>query len=131
MTTALQSNDRGPAGRRSRGLRDRHLKYLLVLPAVTVVVATAIWPLVDSFILSFRFWKLSRSNVPGPFVGLENYLWALVEEPAFWNAVWVTGLYTVLTVGFTTLFALGVALLLAPGGGSGSPCGPCSSSPSR
>ena len=54
--------------------------------------------------------------MPGPFVGFENDLWALVEEPAFWNAVWVTGLYTVLTVGFTTLLALGVALLLAPGG---------------
>ena len=87
-----------------------------MLPAVAVVVATAIWPLIDSFVLSFRFWKLSRSNVPGPFVGFENYLWALVEEPAFWNAVWVTGLYTVLTVGFTTALALGVALLLAPGG---------------
>ena len=109
----------GPAGarrRRSGGLRDRHLKYLLILPAVAAVVVTAIWPLIDSLVLSFRFWKLSRSNVPGPFVGFENYVWALVEEPAFWNAVWVTGVYTVLTVGLTTGFALGVALLLAPGG---------------
>ena len=101
---------------RSGGLRDRHLKYLLILPAVAVVVGTAIWPLIDSLVLSFRFWKLSRSNVPGPFVGFENYAWALVEEPAFWNSVWVTGVYTVLTVGLTTGLALGVALLLAPGG---------------
>jgi len=109
----------GPAGarrRRSGGLRDRHLKYLLILPAVAAVVVTAIWPLIDSLVLSFRFWKLSRSNVPGPFVGFENYVWALVEEPAFWNAVWVTGVYTVLTVGLTTGLALGIALLLAPGG---------------
>ena len=98
------------------GLRDRHLKYLLVLPAVAVVFATAIWPLVDSLVLSFRAWRLSRSNVPGPFVGLENYVWAIVEEPPFWNAVQVTGVYTVLTVGLTTLLALGAALLLAPGG---------------
>ena len=114
---AAEAGGDPPGARRPRrGLRDRHLKYLLVLPAVAIVFATAIWPLVDSFILSFRVWRLSRSNVPGPFVGFENYLWALVEEPAFWNAVWVTGLYTVLTVGFTTLFALGVALLLVPGG---------------
>ena len=110
------SGRRPASSRRRGGLRDRHLKYLLVLPAVVIVFATAIWPLVDSLILSFRAWKLSRSNVPGPFVGFENYLWALVEEPAFWNAVRVTGLYTVLTVGLTTLLALGVALLLAPGG---------------
>ncbi len=97
-------------------MRDRHLKYLLVLPAVVVVFATAIWPLLQSLILSFRSWKLSRSNVPGPFVGFENYTWALLEEPGFWNATIVTGVYTVLTVGLTTLLALGIALLLAPGG---------------
>ncbi len=97
-------------------MRDRHLKYLLVLPAVVVVFATAIWPLLQSLILSFRSWKLSRSNEPGPFVGFENYTWALLEEPGFWNATIVTGVYTVLTVGLTTLLALGIALLLAPGG---------------
>jgi len=97
-------------------MRDRHLKYLLVLPAVVVVLATAVWPLVNSLILSFRVWKLSKSNVPGPFVGWENYAWAVFEEPGFWNATIVTAVYTVLTVGLTTLLALGIALLLAPGG---------------
>ena len=97
-------------------MRDRHLKYLLVLPAVAVVFLTAIWPLIQSLILSFRTWRLSKSNVPGPFIGFENYEWALLEEPAFWNATWVTTLYTILTVGLTVLIALGIALLLAPGG---------------
>ena len=97
-------------------MRDRHLKYLLVLPAVVVVFATAIWPLIQSLILSFRSWKLSKSSVPGPFIGWENYSWAVLEEPDFWNATLVTGVYTVLTVGCTTLLALGIALLLAPGG---------------
>ncbi len=97
-------------------MRDRHLKYLLVLPAVVVVFATAIWPLIQSLILSFRTWKLSKSHVPGPFIGWENYSWALLEEPDFWNATVVTTVYTVLTVGCTTLIALGIALLLAPGG---------------
>jgi len=97
-------------------MRDRHLKYLLVLPAVVVVFVTAIWPLIQSLILSFRSWKLSKSSVPGPFIGWENYSWAIFEEPDFWNATMVTTVYTVLTVGLTTLIALGIALLLAPGG---------------
>ena len=97
-------------------MRDRHLKYLLVLPAVTVVFATAVWPLIQSLILSFRNWKLSRSSEPGPFVGWENYGWAIFEDPNFWNATAVTTVYTVLTVALTTLIALGIALLLAPGG---------------
>ena len=97
-------------------MRDRHLKYLMVLPAVVVVFATAIWPLLQSLILSFRTWKLSKSSVPGPFIGFENYSWALFEDPDFWNATAVTSVYTVLTVALTTLLALGIALLLAPGG---------------
>ena len=97
-------------------MRDRHLKYLLVLPAIVVVFATAVWPLAQSLILSFRVWKLSRSNVPGGFVGLENFAWAVNGAPDFWNSVTVTLAFTVFTVGLTTAIALGFALLLAPGG---------------
>ncbi len=97
-------------------MSDRWLKYWLVLPAVVVVLATAVWPLVYSAILSLRTWKLSRSNIPGPFIGFENYGWALFEDPNFLNAVWVTSVFTFFTVALTILFALGVAVLLAPGG---------------
>ena len=96
-------------------MRDRTLKYLLVLPAILVVFATAIWPLAESLRLSFTQGLLTRPNFPQGYLGTENYAWAF-EEPAFWNSVWVTGLYTVVTVALTTLLALGLALLLAPGG---------------
>jgi len=97
-------------------MHDRRLKYWLVLPALVTVVATAVWPLADSLHLSFRVWKLSRASEPGGFVGLENYAWAVLEEPAFWNAAWVTAVYTVATVALSVIGALGIALLLAPGG---------------
>ena len=97
-------------------MQDRRLKYALVAPAVAAVLLTAVWPLLDSLLLSFRFWKLSKSATPGGFVGFENYAWALLEEPAFWNAAAVTALYTLATVALSVCAALGVALLLAPGG---------------
>lgn len=97
-------------------MRDRHLKYLLVLPAVLVVFATAVWPLAESLRLSFYQGRLSRPNFPQGFIGTENYAWAFLEEPAFWNSVRVTATYTFWTVLLTTLLALGLALLLAPGG---------------
>ncbi|MEM7645200.1 MAG: sugar ABC transporter permease, partial [Pseudomonadota bacterium] len=97
-------------------MRDGTLKYLLVLPAVLVVFATAIWPLIESARLSATVGRLNRPGSLDQYIGLENYTWAFFEEPAFWNSVWVTAVYTVLTVGLTTLFALGLALLLAPGG---------------
>ncbi len=117
MTTSAQAaNSTRDVPWRRGGLRDRHLKYLLVLPAVVVVFATAIYPLIDSLVLSFRRWDLGRSNEPGPFVWFDNYEWALFCEPAFWNSVLVTAVYTVLTVAITTVLALGIAMLLAPGG---------------
>ncbi len=97
-------------------MKDRYLKYLLVAPAVLVVFATAVVPLIDSLQLSLRSWKLSRSNEPGPYVGFENYEWALFEAPDMWNAVWVTSMYTVATVALTALLALALAMLLVRGG---------------
>ena len=97
-------------------MRDNTLKYLLVLPAILVVFATAIWPLVDSARLSFTLGRINRPGFPQGYIGFENYSWAFLEEPAFWNAVRVTGVYTVATVALTTLIALGLAILLAPGG---------------
>ena len=97
-------------------MRDRHLKYLLVAPAVLVVFATAVWPLAESLRYSFHAGRLSRPDFPQGFIGVENYTWAFLEEPAFWNSVWVTTLFTIVTVALTTVLALGFALLLARGG---------------
>lgn len=97
-------------------MRDRTLKYLLVLPAVFVVFATAIWPLAESLRLSFTIGRLNKPGFPQGYLGLENYSWAFLEEPAFWNSVEVTAIYTIVTVALTTLLALGLAMLLAPGG---------------
>jgi len=96
-------------------MRDRTLKYLLVLPAVVAVFATAVWPLLDSAILSFRVWKLSRSRVPGGFVGFDNYVQAFTS-PDFIDAAANTLLFVFFSVAMTTLLALGLALLPAKGG---------------
>ena len=108
-------------------MRDCHLKYLFVMPAVLVVFTAAIWPLIQSFYMSFREWKLSRSRFSRPlweyeYDGwenisylFENYLRAF-EDDAMWNAVRVTSTFTVASVVFTIVLALALALLLAPGG---------------
>ncbi len=97
-------------------MRDQTLKYLLVFPAVIVVFATAIWPLIESLRLAFTVGRLNRPGSLDQYLGWENFTWAITQEPAFWNSVWVTATYTFWTVGLTTLLALGLAMLLAPGG---------------
>ncbi len=96
-------------------LRDNQVKYLLVLPAMLVVAGTAIWPLAYSLVLSFRSWRLARSPVPGPFVGTANYEQAFTTGE-FWLSVGNSALFVALSVVFTTVLALGLALLLVRGG---------------
>ncbi len=96
-------------------LRDNQVKYLLVLPAMLVVAGTAIWPLVYSLILSFRSWRLARSPLAGPFVGAANYKQAF-DTGEFWLSVGNSALFVGLSVAFTTVLALGLALLLVRGG---------------
>ena len=97
-------------------MKDNTLKYLLVLPAILVVGLTTVWPMVESLRLSFTVGRLNKPGSLAQYIGWENYQWALLYEPAFWNSVWVTALYTVLTVVLTTFFALCLALLLVRGG---------------
>ena len=96
-------------------MKERYLRYALVLPAVLVVGLTAVGPLGYSALIAFREWKLTRSPRPGPFVGLENFARAF-ESADFLRALGNTGLFVVLTVGLTTLLALALALLLQRGG---------------
>ena len=108
-------------------MRDRHLKYLFVLPALIVVASTAIWPLLQSFYLSFREWKLNRARESKALWDFEydgwenitylfdNYLQA-VQDDLMWNAVQVTSIFTIASVILSVGMALGLALLLAPGG---------------
>ena len=108
-------------------MRDRHLKYLFVLPALIVVASTAIWPLLQSFYLSFREWKLNRARESKALWDFEydgwenitylfdNYLQA-IQDDLMWNAVQVTSIFTVASVILSVGMALGLALLLAPGG---------------
>ena len=97
-------------------MRDRHLKYLLLLPAGLLVLGTTIWPLAVSLSTSFRDWRLTRSLTPGPFIGLEHYITAATDDPDFLNALTVTGTFVIIDVTLTVLCSLGLGLLLRRAG---------------
>jgi multiple sugar transport system permease protein len=97
-------------------MRDRVLKYLLILPAALLVLGTTIWPLAVSLTTSFRDWRLTRSTTPGPFIGIEHYVVALTDDPDFANALRVTATFVGIDVTITVLASLGLALLLRRAG---------------
>lgn len=77
--------------------------YLLIAPAVGLLLAIVAGPLAYSFILSFHYQKISDQ-----FVGLQNY-WRLLHDPTFITSL-VTTLYYI--VGVTSI-DLAIGLLLA------------------
>jgi multiple sugar transport system permease protein len=88
------------------------LRWLMLGPALLVILATVIYPLVTSFITSFRDWRLINSPTPGPFVGVSNYTRAFTDA-GFLNSLGVSGLYTLISVTLTLLTGLAIALILA------------------
>ncbi len=103
------------AGQRPARTPERYLRYILVLPAVIAVAATAFGPLAYSAMLAFRDWRLTRSPRPGAFVGADNFLRAF-ESSDFIRALLNTVIFVGLTVTLTTVLALCLALLLQRGG---------------
>jgi multiple sugar transport system permease protein len=94
---------------------DRIMRYLLLVPALVIVLGTTLWPLGSAIATSFRNWRLKRSPVPQSWVGLDNYAFAF-EEPEFWNALQVTAMFVTLDVVIAVAVSLGLALLLRRAG---------------
>ncbi|MEI6504051.1 MAG: sugar ABC transporter permease, partial [Armatimonadota bacterium] len=83
----------------------------MLAPALTVIVAVAIYPLVSSLALSLQEWRLNRSPGPTGFVGLQQYLRAF-SDAAFLNSILVTVEFTILSVAMTIVLGLAIALIL-------------------
>lgn len=82
---------------------------MLVLPAILIVLALAIYPLVYSLWLAFHQWDL---QTPGhPFVGLDNFSGALGDDRV-WVALKNTGVIVTVGIFFEFIVGLGLALLL-------------------
>lgn len=85
------------------------LPYLLSLPALLVCIGILI-PFVTAVYYSLLRYNLAFPQMRG-FIWFQNYI-DFFSDPAFWNTIRVSLLYTVLTVGFELLLGLGIAILL-------------------
>ena len=88
--------------------RQIRLSYWLLLPSLLVVGLVALVPLVQTIVQSFTNARLASAR-PVQFIGLKNYL-DLLTDDAFRHAIWVTVLFTLLTVTFEFVLGMGIAL---------------------
>jgi multiple sugar transport system permease protein len=100
---------RAPRERAQVAGLDRALPYLLLAPAVLVVLVVLVYPLWDGLQASTQFYRFGR---PIRDVGLDNYV-DLWSDPQFRNALWVTVRFVALAVAIETVLGLGLALFCA------------------
>src|SRR5437667_7156921 len=84
---------------------------LLLLPAIVVLAAVVVVPLVLSFYSSFTPFRLTRPETFFVFTGLRNYL-NIVASLDFWIAFGRTILLLTVALNLEMLLGLGLALLV-------------------
>jgi len=94
------------AGRRRRG--DLGPALLFIAPAALGFTVFFLYPATRGIYLSFTEFNMFRSP---EWVGLVNYR-AMWNDPQFWNSLKVTAWYVVLNIGFQTVIAIGLAVLM-------------------
>jgi trehalose/maltose transport system permease protein len=87
----------------------RRSAWLFLVPALTVMGATAGWPLLRTF--WFAFTDASIDQPAAGFIGLENFR-GLVEDPDWWKSVWNTFRYALVSVTLETVLGMIIALAL-------------------
>ncbi len=102
----LQAN--AQLGRKARP-RGRLLPYLLSLPALLVCFAIIV-PFVAAAVYSLQRYRLNLPYLRG-FIGVQNYV-DFLTDPAFWNTLRISLVYTASTVVLELLLGLAMALLL-------------------
>jgi sn-glycerol 3-phosphate transport system permease protein len=81
--------------------------WLLVLPALVLLVAFTHWPAVTTLIDSF--YSTPRGSRAAVFVGTDNYA-DLVSDPVFWQSLHNNLIYAACTIPASVLLALVMAL---------------------
>ena len=113
---ASSTDDAG--GHRSTGLssyvRNEHLEYWFAVPALAILLALVIFPMIWSLWTSFTDLNLSIASANGAFVGFENYA-ELLANDRFWNSIANTAYYVGLGVTVAVTLTFGMIRLL-PGG---------------
>ncbi len=88
--------------------------YLFVAPAVLVLAFTCLYPVIKGFELSFYDWSLGTPIESRKYIGWENFVWAW-QDPALFNSIKVTLLFTFFAVTAELFLGLLIAFLLEKG----------------
>jgi multiple sugar transport system permease protein len=90
--------------------RNDPIKYVFIWPAVFIVLAVSIFPLIYSLTTSFMSFRLVPPTPPR-FVGVDNYT-SLLQNARFWTVIATTSLIAFVSVAIQYVVGFGLALAL-------------------
>ena len=113
-TVTVGAPAEAPARRKpqlSEGARaERRLGFMLIAPAVIVMLAVAAYPIVYAVYLSLQRYNLALPQNKA-FIGFANYA-AVLSSQYWWQALWVTLIITVFSVAITLVLGMLLAMVL-------------------
>ena len=100
--------------RRSRGIPERRLAWLMTAPSMILIALVAVYPIVYAVWLSLHEYSLIEEGLSrwASPAGLGNYIDAF-EDPEFRKSVYITLIYSVSSVFLETVIGLVMALIMA------------------
>jgi len=84
--------------------------YILLSPAILIVLSVVFIPVINAFMMSFQNYDLRRPDQIG-FIGLKNYV-NILQDALFWGSLSRTFFWVLFGVGFQFLLGFVLALLL-------------------
>jgi len=96
---------------RKRAISDAWYSVLLITPATIIILFFALFPLFYAIDLSFRHVDLTSAVGIGPYVGLDNYRFAL-NDKIFWESARRTLIFAVGAVSVEMVLGVAIAFLL-------------------
>ncbi|WAM49882.1 carbohydrate ABC transporter permease [Vreelandella venusta] len=118
----LEARSAAAPARRHRGTKVRRQRvkaaWLFLAPMLIALTLVAGWPLMRTFFLSFTDASLSDLGAAN-LIGFENYLvydngrwFGVLADPVWWQSVWNTVYFSVVSVSLEVIFGVIVALIL-------------------
>ena len=104
----------GTQRRRSRGIPERRLAWLMTTPSLVLIALVAVYPILYAIWLSMHEYSLIRAGVSrwASPAGLGNYIDAF-QDPEFVDSIVVTFVFTISSVFLETVIGLAMALIMA------------------
>lgn len=97
--------------KRVRGLSDRMIAWIFVVPSIVLLLAVNIFPLIWTIRLSFTNFRVNRFNASTEFIGLRNYE-RILSDPDIWQTMQATAHFLFWTISLQVLIGFSLAYLI-------------------